>query len=280
MNINNLHFGYTTTLPILNGLSLSLTPGHIVGLLGQNGAGKTTFLKLLAGLCFPSLGEINIFGDQPKDRHPKLLQELFFIPEDFSLPNLTLQQYAQSYGYFYPRFDHALFNRALQGFGLNSKTALPSLSHGQKKMFITAFAISTRAKVLILDEPSNGLDISNKQVWQELLMKEISEEQLVIISTHQVHDIANIIDSVLVMKDGKMLLNSSINELENKLYCGFQREAPEAGSVFYSEKRAGGYAILKENTGETHSSIDLELLFQACIKGSPIARLFSGEHYV
>ena len=279
MKITNIHFGYSATQSIINGLSLSLTPGHIYGLLGQNGAGKTTFLKLLAGLCFPTLGDINILGDQPKDRHPKLLQELFFIPEDFSLPNLTLQQYAKSYGYFYPRFDHALFNRALQSFGLNSKTALPSLSHGQKKMFITAFAISTRAKVLILDEPSNGLDISNKQVWQELLMKEISEEQLVIISTHQVHDIANIIDSVLVMKEGKMLLNSSINELENKLYCGFQREVSEVGSVFYSEKRAGGYAILKENTCETHSSIDLELLFQACIKSSPIARLFTGEHH-
>jgi len=279
LNINNLHFGYEATQSIINGLSVSLTPGHIVGLLGQNGAGKTTLLKLIAGLCFPTSGEIEIFGQQPKNRDPKFLQELFFIPEDFTLPNMTIQQYAHYYGVFYPCFDKALFQRALKSFELNTQQCLPALSYGQTKMFLTAFALSTRAKLLILDEPSNGLDISNKQVWKELLLKEINEEQLVIISTHQVHDIENIIDSLLLMKEGKILINTSLMELENKLYCGFQREAPSPSTVFYSEKRSGGYAIIKENANEQPSAIDLELLFQACIKNSTIADLFSGEKH-
>lgn len=279
MNINNLHFGYQESQPVLNGLSVSLSPGHIYGLLGQNGAGKTTLLKLMTGLCFPTSGEIEMLGYQPKNRDSKFLQEIFFIPEDFSLPNMMLNQYAQYYGAFYPRFDYTLFEKALKNFELNTHLSLTSLSHGQKKMFLAAFALSTRAKILILDEPSNGLDISNKQVWKELLLKEISEEQLVIISTHQVHDIENMIDRLLLMKEGKILINTSLMKLENKLYCDFQREAPAIGSVFYAEKRAGGYAILKENTGEKPSSIDLELLFQAFIKNSTIADLFSGEAY-
>ena len=243
MKINNLFFAYDSGPLLLNGLDLELQAGHIYGLLGQNGAGKTTLLKIMAGVCFPGTGIVEVDGWIPRQRDPGFLQELFFIPEDFSLPALTIRQYSHYYGAFYPRFDMCLFKKALETFGLNPNALLPSLSHGQKKLFLTAFGLSTRVKILILDEPSNGLDISNKQIWQSLLMKEISEEQMVIISTHQVHDIANLIDTVLIMKDGKIPLNVSIQDLENALYCGIQSQAPEPDQVFYSELRANGYAV-------------------------------------
>ncbi|MCX7122511.1 MAG: ABC transporter ATP-binding protein [Gammaproteobacteria bacterium] len=280
MKINNLFFGYRSGQPLLKGLNLELQPGHIYGLLGQNGAGKTTLLKLMAGLCFPSSGEIRAQEFNPQKRNPDFLQELFFIPEDFTLPALSLQQYAKYYGAFYPKFDADLFKKTLETFNLNPKASLPALSYGQKKLFFTAFGLSTRATLLILDEPSNGLDIPNKQVWQRLLMKEISENQIVIISTHQVHDIANLIDTVLILKEGQILLNASIQELENLLYCGIQAEAPAPDQVFYSELRAGGYAVLRANQNEGPSAIDLGMLFQAFLHNNQIAQQFAGDSHV
>ena len=280
MKISNLYFAYDSGPLLINDLNLELRPGHIYGLLGQNGAGKTTLLKMMAGVCFPGTGKIEADGFIPQQRDPRFLEELFFIPEDFSLPTLTAQQYSHYYGVFYPRFDQNLFKAALETFGLNPSAFLPTLSHGQKKLFLTAFGLSTRAKRLILDEPSNGLDIPNKQVWQSLLMKEISEDQIVIISTHQVHDIANLIDTVLILKNGKILLNASIQDLEEQLYFGIQAHAPEPDQVFYSELRPGGYAILRTNQGEPPSSIDLSMLFQAFLHNGQIAKKLQGEPHV
>ena len=280
MKISNLYFGYKKTEPLLNGLNLSLEPGHIYGLLGQNGAGKTTLLKIMAGLCFPDSGDVSALGFLPQRRDPRFLQDIFSMPEDFSLPLISIEKYAQYYGVFYPRFERGLFDKILAKFSLNPNALLPTLSHGQKKLFLTAFALSTRVKILILDEPSNGLDIPNKQVWQNLLMEEVGEDQLVILSTHQVHDIVNLIDSVLIMKEGKILLNASMLELENKLHCGVQTDAPAPDAVFYSELRAGGYVILRANEGEEPSAIDLSLLFQAFLQNNQIAKLFNGEDHV
>jgi ABC-2 type transport system ATP-binding protein len=280
LKINNLHFAYQQGQALLNGLNLELSAGHIYGLLGQNGVGKTTLLKIMAGLCFPHSGDITVLGFIPQKREPEFLQAIFFMPEDFSLPALSIQKYAEYYGVFYPRFDLALFNKIIERFSLNPKALLPTLSHGQKKLFLTGFALSTRVKILILDEPSNGLDIPHKQMWQNLLLEEVREDQMVIISTHQVHDIANLIDSVLIMKEGKIVLNAPMSELETKLYCGVQANTPTPDAVFYSELRAGGYAILRANTNEEPSSIDLSLLFQAFLQNNQIAKIFSGAHHV
>ena len=276
MNGNNLYFSYQGDAPIIKGMNLTLNSGHIYGLLGQNGAGKTTLLKLIAGLCFPNAGNLEVLGYLPKNRDPRFLQELFFIPEHFNLPLLSIAEYAKYYGKFYPRFDQQLFDAITQEFALNPKLLLPHLSHGQKKLLLTAFALSTRAQLLIMDEPSNGLDILNKEIWQRLLVQEIGGEQLVIISTHQIHDIAQIIDSVLIMHTGQMLLNASIAELETKLSCGLQTEAPKTDSVFYFEQEARGYAYIKANTEEAAASIDLKLLFQAVLKNTQITKLFTG----
>ncbi len=278
MKINNLSFAYQKGQPLINGLSLTLEPGHIYGLLGQNGAGKSTLLKLMAGLCFPDSGEINVFDACPQTRNLHFLQELFFMPEDFGLPMLTIEKYGYYYGGFYPHFDSGLFKKILANFGLNMQMTLSALSYGQKKMFMIAFALSTRVKVLILDEPTNGLDICNKSVWQKVLLENISSEQLVIISTHQVHDIEGLIDGIIVMKEGKILLNVLTLSLEDKLYCGIQSEMPAPDSVFYAETRAGGYAILRENKGEEPTTIDLVLLFQALLQNTQITQLFMEEN--
>ncbi len=280
MKINNLYFAYRTKQPLLKGLNLHLEAGRIYGLLGKNGSGKTTLLKIMAGLCFPDAGEIQAFSFQPQRRQPQFLEQLFFIPEDFSLPALSVQKYAELYGVFYPHFDHALFKKALQLFELNPQSRLPNLSHGQKKLFLTAFGLATRVALLILDEPSNGLDIQNKQAWQSLLLQEITAQQCVIISTHQVQDIDHLIDTVLILHEGKIALHATLQDLETQLYCGMQAEAPPADSVFYTELRAGGHAVLRQNQGEAPTAIDLSLLFQATLNHSALSHLFSGASHV
>lgn len=278
MKINNLHFAYRKGQALIDDLSLDLESGHIYGLLGQNGAGKSTLLKLMAGLCFPDAGKIQVLDTEPQAREIHFLQNLFFMPEDFTLPALTMAKYGHFYGRFYPHFDEALFKKALATFGLNPTMTLPALSYGQKKMFMIAFALSTHAKILILDEPTNGLDIPNKEVWQKLLIENVSDDQLVIISTHQVHDIAGLIDGVIVMKEGKILLNALTIDLEDRLYCAIQSEAPKPDSVFYAENGAGGYVVLRANKGEEPTTIDLSLLFRALLQNSQISKLFVKEN--
>ena len=280
MKITNLHFGYRKGRPLLDGLNLELSSGHVYGLLGDNGAVKTTLLKIMAGLCFPGAGTVEVLGFKPAERNLAFLREIFLMPEAFGLPNISVDKYVEHYSIFYPRFDRSLFTRLIQQFSLNHKALLPILSQGQKKLFMIAYALSTRAKILLLDEPTNGLDIPNKQAWQSILMQEIRDDQLVLISTHQVHDIASLIDGVMMMKEGKILINALMADIETKLDCGVEKKAPAPDSVFYSELTAGGYSILRANKGEEASQIDLTLLFQALLQNTQISKLFNGGDHV
>lgn len=275
LNLKNISFSYhSAKKALLSHLNLKLGTGHIYGLLGQNGAGKTTLLKLIAGLVFPISGSCNVLGYSLSKRESAFLQELFFIPEDFALPSMTIGAYQKYYGFFYPRFDNASFEKALTLFELNQTMLLNTLSHGQKKLFMMSFAIATRAKLLILDEPTNGLDIPNKQIWQSLLTQELQTDQLILISTHQVHDIQHLIDGVVVLKNGKIILNALLSTLEEKLHCSIEREAPALDSVFYMEPRAEGYHVLCQNQGQEASQIDLALLFNALIQNAQLAAFF------
>ena len=266
---------------LLQHLNLDLEAGHIYGLLGQNGVGKTTLLKLMAGLIFPDAGNCSVLGHTPSKRESSFLQELFFAPEDFALPSISIRAYQKYYGSFYPRFDQACFKKALALFELTEIMMLNTLSHGQKKLFMMSFAIATRSKLLILDEPTNGLDIPNKQIWQSFLSQEMREDQLILISTHQVHDIEHLIDGVIVMKAGKIILNTPLSRLEEKLYCGVERNTPTLDSVFYMEPRAGGYHIIRQNLGQEASQIDLVLPFNGLIQNAQFAAFcHGGESHV
>jgi ABC-2 type transport system ATP-binding protein len=188
IELSNLSFSYTRET-LFSQLDLSLRPGNICGLLGKNGAGKTTLLKLLAGLLFPQKGKARIMGMRPNDRSPAFLQELSFLPEEFSLPSVSPKKYEQLYAPFYPRFRSALFSNYLSEFEIEPNQNLDRCSFGQKKKFLLAFGLSTDSRLTLLDEPTNGLDIPSKRQFRKALASVLTDDRLIVISTHQARDL-------------------------------------------------------------------------------------------
>lgn len=267
IDIQNLSFSYSKKKqPLFQGLNCELQAGSIVGLLGKNGAGKTSLLKILTGLLFLTDGKIQVNGHQPKKREPSLLEELFFVSEEFHIPSISVEKYIKANAPFYPRFDRGLFDKLISDFELPETKNLQKLSYGQKKKFLISFALSTKCKLLILDEPTNGLDIPSKSIFRKVLAGSLDEDQLVIISTHQVKDVENLIDRILLLEQGKFILQKDLFELSSKLNFSMSSTG-EGDEVLYSEMVPGGYkTITPQVNGD--SSVDIELLFNAITQGS------------
>ncbi|MDE6555372.1 MAG: ABC transporter ATP-binding protein, partial [Duncaniella sp.] len=208
LKATDLTFTYSRRKPpVIDALSLSVAPGGIYGLLGLNGVGKTTLLNLMAGLLTPKSGNVTLNGDDTRRRNPVTLGDIFFVPEEFSLPSMTINEYAGLTGKFYPRYSQEDMKHCLDAFGLRGSESIPDLSMGQRKKALLSFAIACNTSLLLLDEPTNGLDMPGKKALRGLLGSSVDETRAVILSTHQMADIQNIIDHIIVMRDGKILLN-------------------------------------------------------------------------
>lgn len=267
VNISNLLFTYGKKQPpLFENLDCQLQPGSIVGLLGKNGAGKTTLLKLMTGLLRPTAGTLSIMGHQPSERLPSMLQDIYFLPEEFHHPGISIIKYVKANSGFYPRFDQALLRRLIGDFELPEHKSLHQLSYGQKKKFLISFALSTKCRLLVLDEPTNGLDIPSKAVFRKVMAGSLDEDQLVIISTHQVRDVENLIERVLMLEKGKFIMQKSIYDISSKLHFT-TTTSPEGENVLYREMVPGGYKVITPQT-DGHSSVDIELLFNAISNGT------------
>lgn len=212
IRIKDLTFWYSKQNRIFENLSLELEAGHIYGLLGKNGAGKTTLLKLMCGLSFPKSGSVMIDNRIPGKREPGFLADIFFVPEEISLPSLTLRKFAEIHGGFYPAFDAVRFEEFLVKFELDAGQNCSKMSHGQKKKAIIAFALATHTRYLFLDEPTSGMDIPSKAAFRSMLAASFLEGKTVILSTHMVRDLESMIDSVLVLDDHKFILNQTVDQ--------------------------------------------------------------------
>ena len=265
IKIRNLSFYYKKKSSLFSDFSLELENGRIVGLLGKNGAGKSTLLSLIAGLIQPQSGEINVNGYVPFNRNPNFLADLYMVPEEFSFPHVSIATYVKAFSPLYPAFDFQKLNEILKEFELELSFNLNKLSHGQRKKFLIAFALSTNCKLMILDEPTNGLDIPSKSQFRKILVSSVTDEQLVIISTHQVKDIDTVIDKVLVIDNGAIIYNKNTDEVTQELYFETVSSVSEKDQVLYSEQCPMGYKIVKRAAAEAESGIDLELLFNAII---------------
>lgn len=265
--INDLGFRYSKKVqPLFQELNCELHSGSIVGLLGKNGAGKTTLLKLMIGLLRPTEGTVRIMEQQPAEREPSLLQDMYFLPEEFHHPSVTIKQYVKANSGFYPRFDLALLNRLITDFELPENKRLNELSYGQKKKFLISFALSTKCRLLVLDEPTNGLDIPSKSIFRRVMAGSLDADQLVIISTHQVRDVENLIDRVLMLEKGKFIMQKNIYEIASKLHFS-TTTSPEGEHILYREMVPGGYKVITPQT-DGSSSVDIELLFNAISNGT------------
>jgi len=263
VRIRNLHFGYSRRALQLENLSLDLVKGRIYGLLGKNGAGKSTLLKNLVGLAFPQAGTCELNGYAAARRRPATLQELFFLPEDVQAPAATAHELAASTGAFYPRFDLGAFVSYLAELDVPATLRLDKLSFGQQKKALIAFALATNTSLLVLDEPTNGLDIPSKAQFRKLVARALGDDRCVVISTHQVRDLDSLIDTVLVLHERRIVLNCTIDELAEQLTFGSLPLGAEARGVLYQEASVRGQQVIRPNEAGAFSRVDLEVLFNA-----------------
>jgi ABC-2 type transport system ATP-binding protein len=265
IKIKGLTFWYSKRNLVFENLSLQLKEGHIYGLLGKNGVGKTTLLKLITGLSFPKSGEVIVDDAIPGNRQPVFLSGIFLVPEEVSLPSMTAMKFAKTYGCFYPSFDLVQFKEFLERFEVKSDQKLSGMSLGQKKKALLSFALASNTRYLFLDEPTNGLDIPSKAVFRSILASSFSEDKTIILSTHQVRDLQSLIDTVIVLENRKIILNQSLDRVAQKFTFGHSLLAPVSGEVLFSTNSEMGQTMMTLNHSGIPGNVDLETLFSASI---------------
>ena len=277
INIQNLTFSYPKQPVLFDDLTLQIKAGSIVGLLGKNGAGKSTLLKLMSGLLSPQKGESNIFEKRPRLRKPSFLEQVFFVPEVFSVPSITINAYVKASASMYPLFDYSKMETILNDFELDKTKKLSDMSYGQQKKFLIAFALSTNCRLLLLDEPTNGLDIPSKTQFRRIIASTGTENRLIIISTHQVRDMENLIDPIIIVDEGKVIFNESIERVTDRLTVKKISEEPIEDTVLYSEKEIDGYKVVLANKNHDQTDIDFETLFNTVVSNPRgIKSVFNG----
>jgi len=269
INVKSFSFGYKKRKPLYKNLNLSLPVGSIYGLLVKNGAGKSTLLKNFTGLLFPTRGELLVNGFVPRKRSPSFLQTIYFIPEEVYVPSLTTEGYKKLFAPFYPLFNEEQFYSYLEMLDVRDKGKLNTFSFGQQKKFIIAFALACNTGILLLDEPTNGLDIPSKIKFRKLISSVFTEDKMIFISTHQIRDLDHLIDNVIIVDDGELLLQASLETIANKLCFKITDDLPGENEVLYAEPSLKGYAIVTENKTAEESHVNLEYLFNA-VTGNPV----------
>ena len=254
IEVNNISFKYAGQKNLVfDDFSLELKQDNIYGLLGKNGTGKSTLLYLISGLLRPKKGSVSFDGIETKLRKPETLQDIFIVPEEFDLPAISLDEYVKINRPFYPLFSTTVLEGCLKDFELTSDVKLNALSMGQKKKVFMAFALATNTKVLLMDEPTNGLDIPSKSQFRKVVTQYMTGDRTLIISTHQVHDVESLLDHILILSPQKLLLNASVADIQDK-YTFEYRTPAEMDDVLYAEPSLQGNAVIaprREDSPET-----------------------------
>ena len=250
---------------VFTDFSLSVETGKVCGLLGKNGAGKSTLLYLMTGLLIPQKGKVTYNGENASARKPSVLKEMFIVPEEFELPKMSLKKYLAANRGFYPNFSEEDLKNNLAHFELDSDINLGALSLGQKKKVFMSFALATNTPLLIMDEPTNGLDIPGKSQFKKFIASKMTDERTIIISTHQVQDVEKLIDQVIIIEGNKTLLNASVNEITRKLLFANGEATVDSATALYSTPSIQGHNAIYSNNEEAETELNLETLFNATL---------------
>ena len=265
VRIENLSFGYRRA-PLYQDFNLSLSEPGVYGLFGRNGSGKSTLLLLLAGLLFPKGGRIDVQGHAPAGRHPDFLSQVYIVPEEFHLPNLRPDKLAQTQSVFYPNFSGAAFTEYLGIFEVPADRSFEEMSLGQKKKAAIAFALATFTPVLLLDEPTNGLDIISRDQFKAIMARPEQRRRIVLISTHQAHDLERIMSHILFIDGASLALSATMAELGSALSIGVAADTAALAAIpdiLYSEALGTQQAYVAVNHADTAGEVHLELLYKA-----------------
>jgi ABC-2 type transport system ATP-binding protein len=262
IEIRSLSFGYKRKPLLFKDLDLTLNEGHIYGLLGKNGAGKSTLLKNMMGLAYPVKGSCLFNGINVSGRPVSVLQDVYFLAEELFVPSLTPEQYVTNTAGFYPKFIKTDFYHYLKVLDIDPDAVMDKQSYGQQKKAMIAFGLATNTSLLIMDEPTNGLDIPSKVQFRKLIASVLTEERCIVISTHQVRDLDSLIDTLLILHDREIVVNSQVDEITEKVTFGVFNDTNGLQVLYEEDSMRGKNAIIKNTSGK-FSKIDLELFFNA-----------------
>ena len=275
INIKNLHFSYKKR-KVFTGLSLSLQAGHIYGLLGKNGTGKSTLLRCIAGFLFPRDGSVEVMGFVPGKRHPAFLQSVFMVAEEFYLPDVSVEKYVRLNAPFYPNFSNEQFAEYLKEFDIPLENTLQSMSYGQKKKVLISFGLACNTGLLLMDEPTNGLDIMSKSKFRKVIAGAVNENKCIVISTHQVKDLESLIDRITIIDDGQILFDQTADAINRKIQFKISFDQEEVKDALYMEPSLQGNAIVCANPDGEDTKLDLELLYKAVVtNGKAVTEAFT-----
>lgn len=278
LNIKHLNFNYPNSHPVLKSINLDFTAGNIYGLFGKNGEGKSTLLKLMAGLLFPKTGNCTLNGDITKKRSVQSLQHVFLVPEDFELPGLPIGTFEKTQSCFYPNFSTAQFYKLIAEFQLSPTDVISKLSFGQKKKVLIAFGIATNTKLLLMDEPTNGLDIPSKSQFRKVMASAVDENKCIVISTHQVRDLHSLINHIVILNNAQTIMNQPLEVISDKLWFG-KPSSHDESNILYAESSFGGKAILSR-MDKNETEVDLELLFNGILTApNKINAILNDDHH-
>lgn len=262
IEVQNISFAYKKKNPVLKDFSLDIAPSGIYGLLGRNGAGKSTLLYLIAGLLTPDSGKVLFNGTDTRLRKPTTLSDIFIVPEEFDLPNISLKNYLKLNARFYPNFSEQDLNTHLNTFDLTPDLNLGSLSMGQKKKAFMCFALACNTPLLLLDEPTNGLDIPGKSRFRKFIVSSMDDNRTILISTHQVRDIDRILDHIIITETNSVIFNRSVSDIISHLKFVTTDNSRLISEALYAQPSVGGSNIIIPNTDGDDTELNLESFFE------------------
>lgn len=262
IEINNLSFYYKKGKPVFEQVSFEMASG-IYGLLGENGVGKSTLLRIIAGLRFPDSGQCKIDGRDTFRRDPDTLSKVFLLPEEFESPTVKIDRFIKDNAKFYPHFSREQFENNMRDFEMETDRKFSELSYGQKKKVLISYGMSLNTPYVLLDEPTNGLDIPSKAQFRKVIASAYDEDRCIIISTHQVRDLESLIDPIIILDRNQVLLNNSVEEITRKLVFKHTQNKPE--NTYYTESNLAGYSYVGPNLTGEETTLNIEMLFNAAV---------------
>ncbi len=275
IQFKNFDFHYNSNKSLHKNINLNLASDKIYGLFGKNGTGKTTLLKAIVGLVYPTSGEVKVGEYTPKDRLPPFLSDIYYVSDELTLPKLSIKKYVQLFSSYYNNFSKSDFEKYLTDFELPLEGKPYEFSLGQQKKILISFAVACNTSYLVMDESRNGLDIPSKIVFRKLLISTMNENKTVFISTHQAKDLEQLLDHIIILHQDSIILNNSIQEIGEKLSFRHYETEPEKNSYINSQKTLGGYRVVEENIENEPTKIYTEQLMIAAVENPErIKKLF------
>lgn len=247
----------------VKGIELHIKKGSIYGLLGSNGAGKTSLLKTIAGIYKPNAGQV-LIEDKAIFENIEMKQRLIFLADQlYFFPNTTIKQAARFYSDMYTNWNEERFSKLQEVFKIDITKKIHRLSKGMQRQVAFWLALSTMPDILILDEPFDGLDAVMRQKIKNMLIQDVAERELtILISSHNLREVEDLCDSVGIMHNGKLMIEKDLDDLKSdihKIQVAFKTDVPDDFlsnyNVLYKEERGSVKLFIvrgKEDSIEHH----------------------------